>query len=178
MSAQAARFAADSMLGRLARWLRILGYDTFYLREGDDESLLRLAQAEGRWLLTRDAGLAARATVPRLIRVEATRLEAQLREVLTKAGLPLEGGERLTRCPVCNGSLAAVERSAVEGRVPPHVYATHRVFHVCTACGKLYWQGSHLRRIVARLDTIAGAAEERSGSSTGAATAPGGRAAP
>src|SRR5919201_3440585 len=115
------RFVADVMLGKLARWLRALGYDTLYYRDAPDSRLLGLALREQRRLLTRDAALAVRAGAVGLL-VRAETLDDQLREVAETFGL----GPRapLTRCLECNGTLTRRTPSEVAGRVPPYTLAT------------------------------------------------------
>src|SRR5919198_6027169 len=111
------RFVADVMLGKLARWLRALGYDTLCFRDAPDARLLGIALRERRQLLTRDAALALRAgELGRLVR--AGDLDAQLREVVTACGL--EAGGALSRCLECNGPLVAREPAAVRDRVPAY----------------------------------------------------------
>jgi uncharacterized protein with PIN domain len=143
-----ARFVADVMLGRLARWLRALGHDTLYFRDAPDSRLLGIALRERRHLLTRDAALAARAGEAGLL-VRAESLDAQLREVSEACGLG--GHPPLSRCLECNGTLLARSPVEVNGRVPPYTLATQREFRECAACGRVYWAGTHARGILGRL---------------------------
>ncbi len=152
-----ARFVADVMLGKLARWLRALGYDTLYLRDAPDARLLGLALREGRRLLTRDARLAARAGPAGLL-VRAEDLDGQLREVLEACGL--DGSAPLSRCLECNGILQAREPAEVRGRVPPYTLATQVEFWECEGCGRVFWPGTHAEGILRRLDPYL-AAERR-----------------
>jgi hypothetical protein len=142
------RFVADGMLGRLARWLRALGYDTLYFRDAPDRRLLAVALAERRRLLTRDAALARRAReVGFLVRAEA--LDLQIQEVTAACGLA--GRRALSRCLECNALLAEAAREAVRDRVPPYTFATRREFWTCTGCGRVFWAGTHLTGIRRRL---------------------------
>jgi uncharacterized protein with PIN domain len=143
------RFVADVMLGRLARWLRALGYDTLYFRDAADRRLLGVALTERRVLLTRDAPLARRAREAGLL-VRAEGLDAQIREVA--AALGLVPGRALSRCLECNGLLVAVEREAVRRRVPPYTFATQREFLACSACDRVFWAGTHVEAIRRRLE--------------------------
>lgn len=143
------RFVADVMLGRLARWLRALGYDTLYFRDAPDRRLLAVALAEGRRLLTRDAALARRARESGLL-VRAEGLDAQIEEVARACGLG--GRQPLSRCLECNGLLAASPRDAVRGRVPPYTFETQREFWACAGCGRVYWAGTHVTGIQRRLE--------------------------
>jgi hypothetical protein len=143
-----ARFVADVMLGRLARWLRALGYDTLYFRDASDARLLGIALREQRRLLTRDTALARRARGAGLL-VQAEDLDAQLREVLAAEGLA--GRAPLSRCLECNAVLVAVPHEVVRAEVPPYTYATQRAFWRCSGCGRVFWAGTHAARILERL---------------------------
>jgi uncharacterized protein with PIN domain len=140
------------MLGSLARWLRLFGYDCAYSDSLDDPSLRRLAAAEERWLLTRDAELAQ--CEPRARLIAAVDLEEQLREVFAGWCLrPAPALER-ARCGACNGSLERLSREQVLGLVPTHIAATVADYRRCASCGRVYWHGSHAERIVERMQRI------------------------
>ncbi|MFO8132906.1 MAG: Mut7-C RNAse domain-containing protein [Thermoplasmatota archaeon] len=146
------RFLCDQMLGTLAKWLRILGHDTVYARDGDDDSLLEQAAAEGRVLLTRDRELAERAADAVLI--ESTELEEQLRRVVAATGIEIREHAMLSRCTVCNTPVVQVEKSKVKEEVPAHAYEAHESFWTCPGCGRVYWKGTHwddMRRFVRQL---------------------------
>jgi uncharacterized protein with PIN domain len=143
-----ARFVADVMLGRLARWLRALGYDTLYFRDAPDRRLLAVALTEGRRLLTRDAALALRAREAGLL-VRAERLDLQIREVTES--LRLLPDRALSRCLECNGRLVSVDPESVRHRVPPYTFATRREFRTCLGCDRVYWAGTHVAGIRRRL---------------------------
>ncbi|HEY4690623.1 MAG TPA: Mut7-C RNAse domain-containing protein [Anaerolineae bacterium] len=140
----APRLIADVMLGRLAKWLRLLGYDTRYDNSARDLALLRIAQAENRILLTRDWALSRQRGV-RAIWIESQDLAAQIEQVQAAVGPPLAG--RFTRCPVCNGRLESIDKADVEGRVPPYVFQTQDEFRRCPECGRIYWAATHVERI-------------------------------
>ncbi len=148
------RFIADSMLGRLARWLRAMGYDTVYIRHAQDGDLHRLATSEGRRLLTRDARLARSVGEGEAYLVRAERLEAQLDEVVAACSLE-PGPGLLSRCLECNHLLTSLQPDALQGRIPPHILASHREFSGCPACGRIYWEGSHAQRMRDRLRRFA-----------------------
>lgn len=135
------------MLGTLAKWLRLLGYDTHFDSALDDHALARLARAEGRVLLTRDRALAARRGLQSLF-VQEEDLEAQIAQMVQTLGLS-PGLE--PRCAVCNGELAIVPKAAVQSLVPPYVYQTQSEFRRCVACGRVYWRGTHWPYIAAKL---------------------------
>jgi uncharacterized protein with PIN domain len=142
------RFVADAMLGRLARWLRALGYDTLYFRDAPDRRLLVVALAEGRRLLTRDAALARRAREAGLL-LRTEDLDAQIREVVRACGPAPRPA--LSRCLECNGLLVASAPEAVRHRVPPYTLATQAAFRSCPDCARVFWAGTHVSGIARRL---------------------------
>lgn len=146
---QPQKLLADGMLGRLARWLRILGYDTAFDAGADDWALIRRARAEARLLLTRDRQLAKRRGAPALL-IESEELADQVQQVVSTVGASPEGA--FTRCPVCNERLASLSREAARERVPPHVYRTQPEFRLCPACSRVYWRGTHWQRMREALD--------------------------
>ncbi|HSL17459.1 MAG TPA: Mut7-C RNAse domain-containing protein [Methylomirabilota bacterium] len=147
------RFLCDAMLGSLARWLRLCGCDTLYLgTEPEDAELARLADQEGRWLLTRDRELAGFGPRTQLVRSDS--LEAQLAEVLDRHGLPPPDDLEAARCGECNGVLEPVARELVADVVPPYVLATAGRFRRCSGCGRVYWPGTHADEIHARLARV------------------------
>ena len=148
----AARFLADSNVGRLARWLRALGYDASYEPALDDRRLVALALAEGRVLLTRDADLMQRRVIARgplrAVLLRSDHVAEQVRQVL--ADLQLAPGRALSRCLECNVELAPRSRAAVLDRLPQHVRATQSRFSQCPRCGRVYWPGTHWARMQER----------------------------
>ena len=144
----APRFVADQMLGRLAARLRLLGYDTLTVHDLADSEVARLAAADGRILLTRDAALARSHAVATHF-VHATRPQAQLAEVL--AAYALDTSRLFTRCTLCNTPVVPVDEAAIGERLPPGVRDRGLAFFRCPACDQLYWRGSHVDRILADL---------------------------
>lgn len=143
------RFLADTMLGKLAKWLRILGYDVLYARDLDDRALLALARAEGRTLLTRDEELARRA---RGVLISSDDWREQLHEL---SGLVrLEKGRLFTRCLECNTPLEPVEREEVAGRVSSYLLASQAEFGRCPRCQRIYWKGTHFASVLAEIEGI------------------------
>jgi hypothetical protein len=147
-SAPPVRLLTDGMLGRLTRWLRLLGYDTIYAPDTDDAELLRRARAEDRVLLTADHALAARPGARTLL-IQAQDLPGQLRQVRAELGPP--PGAEFSRCLVCNGQLAQIDKAALAGKLPPYVLARHDVFFRCPDCERIYWPGTHVERMRAML---------------------------
>jgi uncharacterized protein with PIN domain len=145
------RFVVDVMLGRLARWLRILGYDTLYSNTYRDEELAKIADLEERCLLTRDRELLSRYMIGRAYLVDSDYVFDQLRELVSEFHLEI-GGTLLTRCVSCNNEIREVSRNDVHGLVPDFVFRTARCFYRCDSCNKVYWPGTHVTRILEKID--------------------------
>jgi uncharacterized protein with PIN domain len=145
------KFLADNMLGRLATWLRLLGYDTCYLPEADDAELARVARAEDRVLLTRDVELTRRRGIRPLL-IESDKVEEQLRQVLHQLDLTVQHAFSL--CARCNVPLDQVDKEAVRSRVPPYVFASQAQFLTCPKCKRVYWRGTHWAHMLARIKSM------------------------
>ena len=140
------RFLADSMLGRLARWLRILGFDCAYESDVEDAELVRRAAREELILLSRDRSLPEDWRIAGIHLIASEELPEQIRDVVRT--FDLAGAVRLfTRCSECNHPLRAAPKVDVSARVPPRILATHDAFRECPACRRVYWEGSHTERI-------------------------------
>jgi uncharacterized protein with PIN domain len=150
-------FVVDAMLGTLAKWLRILGYDAVYDPGLDDYQLMRLARAEDRVLLTRDRELARRRGV-RVLLVESEDLDAQIQQVF--ADLDLRPARSFSRCPICNEPLLEIDRETARSRVPAYVAQTQDRFSHCPACQRVYWRGTHWRRMDEQLAQFRPKADE------------------
>jgi uncharacterized protein with PIN domain len=147
------RFFADAMLGRLARWLRILGLDTAWEAQIPDGELARRAFEEERVVLTRDRSFPDEWRVSSVYLVEAILPLEQLREVARHFDL---GGELdlFTRCSRCNSPLEPASKAAAQGSVPPRVWVAQTRFQRCPSCERFYWSGSHtdrMRDVIAEL---------------------------
>jgi uncharacterized protein with PIN domain len=140
----AARFVVDVHLGTLARRMRLLGLDVAYRNDASDPELADQAAAEGRILLTKDRGLLRRRAVPVGAYVRGSRPADQLRDVLDRFDPPLAPW---TRCPACNGRLAAVEESAVRHLLQAGTRRSYTHFSQCVDCGRPYWRGAHASRL-------------------------------
>ncbi len=155
-----AGFLADIMLKKLARWMRILGYDTLYPDFVEDDRILGLARVTNRILLTQDVELASRAKkngVGALLVPRDVEVETQVSFVLKELSLSIDFPER-TLCPQCNGELEVVGREKVAGNenVPKGVLERHSSFWLCENCKKVYWEGSHWGRIKNAVERIKG----------------------
>jgi uncharacterized protein with PIN domain len=153
------RFAADRMLGRLARWLRILGHDVAYGPHLGGHTLATCARREGRLLLTRDTRLCRDPELPPHVFIHSDHFREQLREVA--AVVPLGGSAFLGRCLDCNRPLIPASRDEARERVPPYVAATQERFLGCSGCGRLYWGATHRAHMLDELATLGLAPEAR-----------------
>lgn len=149
------KFILDVHLGKLARYLRLLGFDTRYRNDYDDAEIIALARQERRIILTRDKGILRHGAVTHGYWLRTTEPRAQLREVVR--ALQLEDALRpFTRCLVCNALLERVEKHEVQDRLPPAVREGHEVFWRCSGCTKVYWRGSHYERMQATIAELKG----------------------
>ena len=154
------KFIADSMLGRLARWLRLLGYDTLYYPHIEDRVILRIAREENRTLLTRDTRLVKVRGLEHFLLLEENNPFKQLKSVVETFKLRVsdkdsgEGNVPLSRCLICNSVLSIVQRDEVKNAVPEYVYQTSDIFKKCPKCGKLYWKGTHPEKFRRKLSEI------------------------
>ncbi len=137
------KFIADAMLGKLAKRLRLLGYDVLYDPGYDDNEIIRRSLEQGRTILTRDTALARRPTAKNNLFIKSDDPREQIRQVIDALGLA-PGPDILTRCSVCNALLARISRQMVRDCVPEHVYRMKNDFMLCKICGRIYWQGTHM----------------------------------
>ena len=148
MGTEPLKLLADCMLGRLTKWLRLLGYDTVYDNQAADPELARRARAEGRVLLTRDHELAARRGLRTLL-IDSETLEKQVKQVRAVLGPPPQ--PPLSRCAVCNTPLDPVTPDQVKHLVPPYILQAHTEFRRCPGCERVYWPGSHAEHVHTQL---------------------------
>jgi uncharacterized protein with PIN domain len=149
------RFLVDAMLGSLARWLRILGFDAAYDPATDDDELVEVALREGRMLLTRDSRLVER----RLLRdnggshlfIRDDGVERQLRQVVAELGLELGDDRIFGRCLRCNVELETLAAAEARSLVPPFVARTQRRYRRCPGCRRVYWSATHVEAMAERL---------------------------
>jgi len=150
------RFIADSMLGRLARWLRILGYDTAYENVITDEALVERAVREQRWLLTRDRRLAIRKLIrDRHTLIMSDVVEGQLRQLHRDLKIDLDmTHQRDYRCAGCNVVLISISPEVAVPLVPLFVAQHYQTFLQCPRCRKVFWPGTHWEHILDQLATM------------------------
>ncbi len=147
------RFVADVMLGRLAKWLRIAGFDVLYSNRYTDEELVELSRRDGRILLSRDTRLLVRRVVRRFVFLESDDVRDQIRQIFKMARIG-DFPRLLTRCLSCNEPLSEVARESVQGSVPPYVFETQTHFKSCRKCRKIYWAGTHRQSVVHTLEAL------------------------
>lgn len=140
------RFVLDVHLGRLAVYLRMLGFDTLYRNDYADEELARISSTEGRILLTRDRGLLKRNMVTHGYCIRTTNPRQQLVDVLHRFDL-FGSLTPFSRCLHCNGLLQAVDKATISDRLPPKTRQYYDEFRCCQNCNRIYWPGSHFQRM-------------------------------
>lgn len=139
------RFIADIMVGKLARYLRMAGYDVAYFNDASDDLILKTAMEEDRIVLTRDTLMLERkqfrSGALKSVFISDDDIEKQLIQISSELNISL--GPDLTRCLICNDLLVEVLKKDVRNKVPPYVYSTQDEFMYCKGCGKYYWRGTH-----------------------------------
>ncbi|MEE9145626.1 MAG: Mut7-C RNAse domain-containing protein [Candidatus Binatia bacterium] len=150
--AEEIKFAADKMLGRLARWLRIIGQDVAYGSHLAGHGLIRSALKESRLILTRDQKLLKK-NPPDTLLIQSNHFREQLKQVVHTCGLdPLE--RAFTRCVECNKVLEAIPKEFVQDKVPPYVYSTQEKFSLCRRCERIYWPATHHNKMIEELKAL------------------------
>lgn len=147
------RFIADAMLGRLARWLRFMGFDTLYYPDIDDKMLIKIARRDDRWILTRDTRLIKIKGLDKYLLLKENDSTGQLKEVID--AFKLRRNKRLKRCVKCNGTLNRIKnKSDIRDSVPDFIYHNFSKFYKCKNCHRIYWEGSHLKSFSEMVDLI------------------------
>jgi uncharacterized protein with PIN domain len=147
------KFIADVMLGRLAKWLRIAGFDVLYSNRFSDDELIEISIQQGRVLLSRDTRLLIRKPVREFIFLESQDVQKQIRQVFETMRI-LKLSFLLTRCLSCNEALVETTRESVRRSVPAFVYQTQIRFKSCPKCGRIFWAGTHRRSVVRTLQKL------------------------
>ncbi len=149
------RFVLDTHLGRLATYLRLLGFDTLYRNDYDDPELVRISVEERRVLLSRDRALLGRRAVTHGYSVRETSPRRQLVEVVDRLDLR-RSATPFTRCLRCNERLRPVPKEAVTDRLPMRTVREQEEFKICRGCDRVVWRGSHYRRMRRLVDAVLG----------------------
>jgi len=146
------KFLCDQMLGSLAKWLRLIGFDTFYANaEMNDDELIEVAKKEDRIVITRDEELIVRIKKQKLpiAEINTTDVDEQLKIVLKNVSIDQKNV--LSRCSVCNNKLDEIEKKDVQGKVPERVFKNNERFWFCKRCDKIYWMGTHYDKITNKI---------------------------
>ncbi len=147
------RFLADTNLGKLARYLRMAGFDTAYRREGSDADIIQKMQEEKRILLSRDRKLLMHKVIQYGYLPRSDDPIEQLQEVFLRFGL-LDKTSPFSRCPNCNGELHRVSKEEIIDQLEPLTIRHFNIFSQCANCGKAYWAGSHSQRLDPRVKKL------------------------
>ena len=143
------RFVVDVNVGRLAKWLRVMGYDALYIPDANDDELLRVAGEQDRAIITKDRYILERRLVTsgqvKAILVASDDFREQMHQLTRRLGLRFHNVFSL--CIECNERLHLISKPEVKGRVPPFVFSTQEQFYQCPRCRKLYWRGTHWRNM-------------------------------
>lgn len=148
------KFIADGMLGKLTRWLRMLGQDVTYSAQFEDADLLAMAEKEQRVLLTRDSDLYQRAASKGVeaFYVEGRTEAEKLAELAKRFGFSLAIDLKRSRCPRCNAEIRLTPKETLAGKVEKNTFIYYNEFWECSKCGRIYWQGAHWEGIRATLE--------------------------
>jgi uncharacterized protein with PIN domain len=153
------RFIIDHNAGKLARWLRMLGFDSLFFTGEDDTDMVRQALAEGRIILTRDTGVMKRRVITRgrlkAILIKSEELENQIQQVMAELDIK-NNSHPFTLCLECNRPLIPKTPAEVKDRVPPYVFKTQKQYVECPACRRIYWRGTHWAAMLHKLEKLAG----------------------
>lgn len=146
-------FAADRTVGKLAKWLRILGFDTLFESDISNKGFYDNLAPE-RILLTRTAKIRERFAAQRLVFIKADNLAEQLRQVIDDLAITRRDIRLFSMCLQCNSPIVAVGKAAVYGRVPDYIWQTHDEFSKCSQCERIFWAGSHVERSRAVIEKL------------------------
>jgi uncharacterized protein with PIN domain len=143
------KFIADIMVGKLARYMRMAGYDVMYINNASDDQIIKIARETDRIILTRDSLMLARREfkkgIIKYLYIKEDKLENQLDQI--KLDLKVSLKPNLIRCIECNEKLIKVKKEDVKNKIPPYVYKTQKNFLYCKNCDKYYWRGTHYQNI-------------------------------
>ncbi len=149
------KFLCDQMLGTLAKWLRIYGFDTFYPNsEMNDAKLLEISKNENRILISRDKRLiqTARRENLKTIEIKTTDIDEQISIVL--GDIEMDKKKVLSRCILCNTEVDVISKKDIEGKVPERIYNNNEKFWFCKKCNKIYWRGSHYEKMFEKINNL------------------------
>ena len=149
------RFIADAMLGKLSKWLRMIGFDTLYYRDSEDDMLVKLAIKENRQILTRKTSLKNRKDIKdRLFFIIDNNPLKQLQEVNEHYHIKIQPHKLLTLCLICNQRLKEIPAELARDKVPDFVANTETTFSICPYCKRVFWKGTHYEHMVKRIKKL------------------------
>lgn len=159
------KFIVDANVGKLARWLRMMGFDTFFFDETDDGMMVKTALAQNRIIITRDTGFMKRRAVTtnrvKAILVSGDDPELQMKTVLCELELS-DKTRPFTRCIECNSELNEMDKNVAQGQVPERVYELQDQYMVCPSCNRIYWRGTHWKAMREKLYEFGSVTPEKS----------------
>jgi uncharacterized protein with PIN domain len=147
------KFILTKELGRLAKWLRILGYDSIYFKQDNPSSLIIQSLRDGRIIITRNSRLSKPLGIKSVL-IEAETIKEQMSEVLEKLNLKPDANLMFTRCTICNIELADIDKEKIKDKVPEYVFNTQEDFVICPSCNRIYWLGTHWGNVQTTLKEI------------------------
>lgn len=147
------KFILTRELGRLAKWLRILGFDAEYFKQENLSSVIIEALRDDRIILTRNHHL-PKSTGLRIVLIEAEKIKAQVAEALKKIDIKPSSEKMFSRCIICNEELVDVDKEKVKDKVPEYVFKSQDEFITCPKCQRIYWQGTHWGNVATTLKEI------------------------
>lgn len=151
------RFMVDHNVGKLVKWLRMMGYDSLFFNGSDDSDMVKLALAEDRIILTRDTAIMKRRVVTKgqlsAILLDSEEPEQQMKQVMGRLDLDCQF-RPFTLCLECNRTLEERSPDEVQGRVPPYVYKTQQQYMECPSCHRIYWRGTHWEAMMRMLEKL------------------------
>lgn len=136
------KFILTKELGRLANWLRLLGFDAEYFRQENMGSLILEALRDDRIILTRNQRLPKHTGI-KIVLVKAEKIKEQIAEILTTLNIQINEKLMFSRCIICNTELISIDKKEVKDKVPEYVFSTQKDFVTCPECKRIYWQGTH-----------------------------------
>jgi uncharacterized protein with PIN domain len=147
------KFVADVHLGRLTRYLRMMGFDVYYKNDLSDEEIVKISLKERRAILTRDIGILKRTEVTHAYFIRTDKVEKQTEEVIIRFDLQNEIIE-FSRCLECNELLKSIKKETIIKQLPPKVAQTQNEFYQCPSCKKIYWKGTHYQRMLSFIQSL------------------------
>jgi uncharacterized protein with PIN domain len=156
------KFIVDAMFGRLARWLRMSGYDTVYDVDLRNGRIVMIALEEGRAVITRDRDVYRRSVTGGVQATFVSSLDfpEQLKQVIDEYGVVFRDSPEYSRCPVCNSNLKQIDKKDIKAELPERVRDLYEEFWECLGCGKVYWHGGHWKNIKDTVDLLRGAEDD------------------